>query len=210
MPQQGPEWQKPEYEETVDPHNPPASVLRPSVRRSVVRTYVGGIVAVFAIVGVALIYWAATDSGGDEEIETLEPSAVGTAGDLRRDDSPGGDDPAPDSGTTRDEITDRGGAGGAQPLPGIATTAPVTKLAALFEESPQAVAGRRIDLQDVDVETTQGRNFWIRDGDARVAVVAPQGSPEVRAGHRVTVSGNVEPDGNGSVRLRATRVTVKE
>lgn len=200
----------PRYEETTDPRNPPSSVLRPAARRSAVWTYVGGITAVFLIVAAVFAYRAVTDGAGDSELDAPEGSAVGTSGDPgRTDPSPGGFDPAPDRDSTRDELEFKGvGEEPQGPMPGL-TAAPLTELGAMLESSPDAVAGRRIDIRDVEVERTDGNTLVIRDGDRRVSVVAPDGSPTVRPGQRIDVSGTVEPDGRGSARIRATRVHVE-
>jgi len=53
------DWARPErYEDTVDPHNPPNSVLQPNVGSTALWAYLGPIVALFIIIGIALIYWA--------------------------------------------------------------------------------------------------------------------------------------------------------
>jgi hypothetical protein len=198
----------PEYSETTDPRNPPNSVLRPAARRSAVWTYVGGIAAVFLIVAAVLAYRSVTGAGGDSELDVTQPSTTGTSGDDP--DSPGGFDPVPEPDSTRDEIEFRGGGTEPQgPMPGLSTSTPLTELGAMLEESPQSLAGRRIDVQDVEVESVQGSTLVVRDGDARVSVVAPGGTPEARAGQRVNVSGTVEPDGRGRARIRATRVDVR-
>jgi hypothetical protein len=201
----------PQYSETTDPRNPPNSVLRPAARRSALWTYVGGIAAVFLIVAAVLAYRLVTGAGGDSELDVTQPSITGTSGDDNADpDSPGGFDPAPEPDSTRDEIEFRGGGTEPQgPMPGLSTSTPLTELGAMVEEPPQSVAGRRIDVQDVEVESVQGSTLMVRDGDARVSVVAPGGTPEARAGQRVNVSGTVEPDGRGRARIRATRVDVR-
>jgi hypothetical protein len=198
----------PEYSETTDPRNPPNSVLRPAARRSAVWTYVGGIAAVFLIVAAVLAYRSVTGAGGDSELDVTQPSTTGTSGDDP--DSPGGFDPVPEPDSTRDEIEFRGGGTEPQgPMPGLSTSTPLTELGAMLEESPQSLAGRRIDVQDVEVERVEGSTVVVRDGDARVTVVAPGGTPELRAGQRVNVSGTVEPDGRERARIRATRVDVR-
>jgi hypothetical protein len=202
----------PHYEETTDPRNPPSSVLRPAARRSAVWTYVGGIVVLFLIVTAALVYWGTGDRGGDPELDRAEQSAVGTGGEpIPEGDSPGGFDPQPRADSTRDELERRGAGERPQgPMPGLTSSAPLNELGSLFEDPASEVVGRRIDVRDVEVDgATQGNGFWIKDGDARAAVVAPGGTPAVRAGQHVDVSGTVESDGNDSVRIRATRVDVK-
>lgn len=200
---------EPRYSETTDPRNPPNSVLRPAARRSAVWTYVGGIVAVFLIVGAMFAYWSISDRGGDNELDVSQPSAVGTggSGEPARAETPGGFEPIPEPDSTRDEIEFRGGDERPQgPMPGLTASEPLTELGAMLDGSPQSVAGRRIDVRDVHVESVDGSTFVIRDGDARATVVAQGGAGDVRSGQRVNVSGTVEPDGSGSARIRATRV----
>lgn len=69
-----------------------------------------------------------------------------------------------------------------------------------------SVIGRPIDLHNIEVESVNGKTIWIKDGNARAAVIAPGDAPAVRAGQRISVSGNVEPDGHGGVHIRAERV----
>ncbi len=193
--------------ETTDPANPPNSVLQPAARSSAVRTYVGGIAAVFLIVAAVFAYWSVTDRGGDSELDR-EPSTVGTAGsDNSAEESPGGFDPVPEHDSTRDELEFRGATETAEGPAGLSTAEPLTELGGMLEERPQDVAGRRIDVQDVDVESAEGNTFVIRDGEARASVIGS--STAVRPGQQVNVSGTVEPDGSGSSRIRATRVVVK-
>ena len=44
-------------DEIDDPTNPPNVLLRPENRRAALWSYLGPVIALFAIVGVALIYW---------------------------------------------------------------------------------------------------------------------------------------------------------
>ena len=201
---------EPRYHETSDPQNPPKSVLKPAARRSAVWAYVGGIAVVFLIVAAMYAYQSSTTSPrGDSELDVTEPTSVGTGGQPSNEDSPGGFDPAPDRETTESELEFRGATGESQgPMPGLTNAEPLTELGAMLEDSPQTVAGRRIDVQDVNVESVDGNTIVIRDGDARASVVT-SGASEVRAGQRVDVSGTVEPDGQGSARIRATRVNAR-
>jgi hypothetical protein len=129
---------------------------------------------------------------------------------MPREGTPGGFDPAGRFGDTRDEIEFRGGGESPQgPNPGLGTTAAVTRLDALTGDSARSMAGRRVKVEDVEVEKADGPAFWIRDGDASVAVQAAGGSPTVRAGQHVDVEGTVEAAGNETVRIRASRIDVK-
>lgn len=202
----------PRYGETNEPQNPPNSVLQPAARRGAVWTYVGGIAVVFLIVAAVFAYRATTEGTGDSELDLSEPATIGTAGgSAPREASPGGFDPVPDHDTTREELEFRGAGEQPQgPMPGLGASEPLTELGAMLDGPPRSVAGRRIDVRDVDVESVAGGNtFVIKDGDARVSVVAPGAAPPVRAGQRVDVSGTVEADGGGSARIRATQVTVR-
>jgi hypothetical protein len=192
------------------PAHPPYSVTRPAVRRAALFTYLGGIVVVFLIVAAAFMYWAASDRrvapSGPPEAD-----AIGTSGDrMPREGTPGGFDPGPDPSSTRSEIEFRGGGEPPQgTMPGLRTTAPLTRLSAMREGSPQSLAGRRIELDNVEVEKADGGTFWIRDGDATATVITPGDMPTVRAGQRVDVTGTVEADGGSGLRIRATRIDVK-
>jgi hypothetical protein len=213
MPQQGTSGEPPErrYDEAMEPQNPPNSVVNPEVRKTAVWTYLGIIVAVFAVVGVALLYWTATDQRVTPEGERSErdPSAIGTSGErMPRENTPGGFNPDRTPGDTRSELEFRGAGEPRQgPTPGLDAQA-LTRLGAMREGTPQSLEGRRIDLTNVLVERADGGAFWVRDGDATSAVIAPGGSPTVRAGQRVNLSGSLEQDG-GQLRIRATRIEVK-
>lgn len=180
-----------DYEETVDPKNPPNSVLRPQVRTATVSTFVGGIVIFFLIVGAALVYWSMSNRRLDPDPGRREAQAeadsVGT-----------GFNPEPRPGSTRDELEYRGGSGaGDRP----------DALGSILEDAPATVIGRRVSFRDVSVTTAEGSTFWIHDGDAKVQVV--QSGTTVRDGQKVDVSGVVESDGRAGVRIKADRVSVR-
>jgi hypothetical protein len=196
------------YEDTTNPRNPPQSVADPAVRRAAFWSYVGPLAALFIVIGIALIYWAnrgPVDSEGPDQIGTTgeQQDTVGDSG------TSGGFDPQSRPDSTADELERRGADGSSQgPMPGLTAGMPLNELGSLFEGESRTVVGRRIDVQDVNVtDAGDGRTFWIQDGNARVAVLAPPDGPAVRSGSTVDVSGVVEPDGQGSVRIRATRVT---
>lgn len=188
-----------EYEETVDPKNPPNSVLRPEVRGAAVGTFVGGIIVFFLIVAVALVYWTSSDRRIDPDPGNRDPAAategdeVGTVGET----TAGGQDPAPRPDSTRQELEYRGSGG---------PTAAITEIDAVLVDTPATVIGRRVDFHDVDVATTHAGGFWIHDGNAKVEVVSPDGTPSVRTGQAVNVNGTVESNGRGGIRIRAERV----
>lgn len=195
--------------ETTAPQNPPNAVLQRSARRSAVRTFVGGIALVFLIVAAVYAYRALSNSTGDPELDRSEPSSVGTTGEPAED-SPGGFDPAPGRDSTASELEFRGAGEQPQgPGPGLTRSEPLTELTSMLAGRPEEMAGRRIDLQDVEVQDVAGDAFVVRDGDARASVIAAPGGPRLSAGQRIDVSGTVEPDGQGNAWIRATRVNVR-
>lgn len=201
------------YEETTDPKNPPNSVLNASVRRTALRSYLGPLVVFFLVVGIGLIYWANRPplvSGADDrgEIGTtggdVSNDIIGERG--NRDDTPGGIDPGPRPDSTADELRSRGVDQPAKPSPGLRPETMLTGLA-MLEGEPKDLTGRRIDLRNVDVVDARGASqFWVQDGNHKAEVTAPRRGPAVKSGSRVNVSGVVEEDGRGGVRIRAERV----
>jgi hypothetical protein len=190
------------YEDTMDPRNPPNSVVNPRTQRAALRVYLLPLVAFFLVAGLGLIYWA-----NRSPVTTDSPAEIGTTGEGQdvvgergnREDTPGGFDPAARPGSTAEEIEFRGGG------------APLNELGSALEDEPRTVIGRRIDVRDVTVaEVRDAGQFWVQDGNAKVAVSAPGSGPAVQAGHRVNLSGVVEGDGQGGVRIRASRVTTSE
>ena len=200
------------YDETEEPQNPPNSVVQPGAGRMAVATYVGGIALFFVIAAAAFLFWSAsgarTAPGGSAQ---TDPSAVGTSGErMAREDTPGGFDPAGRPDDTQDEIAFKGGGEPPQgPNPGLSTTAAITELDDLSGDSARTMTGRRVKLENVEVEKADGPAFWLRDGDTSVAVQAAGGSPTVKAGQRVNVEGTVEAAGKDTVRIRASRIDVK-
>ena len=204
------------YEETTDPKNPPNSVINPAVRRTAVRSYLGPLVVFFLVVAIGLLYWAnrgplATDSQDEQQIGTSGDSAdgadvIGERG--NRDDTPGGRNPAPRPDSTADELRTRGVDQPSVELPGTNPSAMLTGLT-LLEGEPKDLAGRRIDLRNVEVFNARGASqFWVQEGNNKVEVTAPRNGPAVKDGAKVDVSGVVEEDGRGGVRIRAERVEI--
>jgi hypothetical protein len=176
--------QTPERYETTDPKNPPYSVTNKAVRSAALVSYLGPLVALFIVVGLALVYWA----NRGPVYDGVEDGRIGTTGSAG---TPGGFDPAPRPDSTRDELESRG----------VNTDHTLTNL--------HQMVGQRIDVADATVTDAQGPTmFWIEKDGAKAAVSAPQGGPAVRNGQDVTVSGVVESDGQGGARIRATRVSV--
>ena len=213
MPQSGNhDHTPPRYEDTEAPQNPPNSVLQSSARSGALTVYVGGIVALFVIVGAALFIRSATSHLGDTEIEQPADVAVGTSGQPTAEQPGlGGFNPQPDHDDTRGEIEFRGEL---SPAPGPSGPAPADAQAlnelGSLRGSPASVVGRTIDVRDLNVERPiENQTLWVRDGDARVEVVVPAGTGEVRVDQRVSVRGVVEADGKGGVRIRATAVNVQ-
>jgi uncharacterized protein YdeI (BOF family) len=202
MAQQGTSGEPPEYNETVDPENPPTAVTRPAVRRTAVWVFLGGITAVFLLVAAAFVYRSAMGPVPPAD-EVGDPSAVGTVGE----ETAGGGDPARDRDDPQDELEFRGAGEPPQgPMPGLA--APLTRVGAVLDASPRTVTGRRVEIENVIVERAEGTMFWIRDGDNRIAVIVPGDTATVRPGQRINLHGTVEADDRG-VRIRATRVDVR-
>jgi hypothetical protein len=205
------------YEETTDPKNPPNSVINPEVRRTAFRSYLGPLVVFFIVAGIGLLYWAnrppliSGANDGRQEIGTAgttndRADVVGERG--NSDDTPAGRDPASRPDSTADELRDRGVTQSGQPLPGLRRDTMLTRLA-MLEGEPSEMVGRRIDLRNVNVaEASNGSQFWIQDGNAKAEVTAPRGGPAVKNGSKVNVSGVVEEDGRGGVRIRAERIEV--
>jgi len=204
-----------QYEETTDPKNPPNSVVNPQVRSAALRSYLGPLVVLVVIVGLALLYWA---NRGPVMPNPDNPYLVGTTGDPddRLDvvgergnrDTPGGFDPAPRPDNTAEELKYRGTDQPPVQLPGLRRGLLITGLA-MLEGEPKDLVGRRVDVKNVNVFDAQERShFWIQDGNVKAEVTAPRGGPAVQNGSRVNVTGTVEEDGRGGVRIRADRVDV--
>jgi hypothetical protein len=90
-----------QYGETFDPKNPPNSVLRPEVRKAAFWAYIGPLIIIVVVLGIALLYWSTRDNTGD----TTEPT-VGTSGENP---GQGGTNPDPTPDSTKDETEYRGG-----------------------------------------------------------------------------------------------------
>ncbi len=206
MTQQGTSGTPPErrYDDTHDPTNPPRAVLNPRVRSIPLYTFLGGILVVFAVIGIVLLYVRTSDR--QAEPGPAEPgAAVGTAGDRL----PGGVEPRPTPGTTQDELAFRGvdDARPQGPIPPLATTDAVTRVDAF--DDPGTVAGRRVELENALVDAREGDTIWLREGTTRVAVAVPSGTPAIETGMRVDISGVVETTDDTRTRIRATNVSVR-
>jgi hypothetical protein len=209
------EGQTPErYEDTVNPRNPPNSVTNNAVRSTALKSYLGPLVVLFIVVGLALVYWA----NRGPVYDGVEEGRVGTTGDTEVDaigerggagvDTPGGFEPAGRPDSTRDELEARGVGSPDADLPGLVAGNTLSDLRQMLNGDPKTMLGRRVDVSDARVIDAQSATmFWIQKDDAKVAVSAPQNGTAPRNGDEVTISGIVEPNGQGGVRIRATRVT---
>jgi hypothetical protein len=193
----------PQYDETNAPQNPPNSMVNPTARTAWWTSSVG-ILAIVSLIVVAGFGWVLIQRELGRGGRTPDSGTIGTSGTVR-DERPGGFDPSPDLGSTRDELEFRGV--GQRPqgsMPGLNTDDDVTEAG----EAKNAPAGSRVRLMNVAVDRADGDTFWIRAGDTTLAVVAPGGTPTVRAGQQVNVTGTIEATG-GTRRIRASRIDVR-
>ena len=70
------DWRETERDETVDPRNPPNSVLNRTVRTYALWTYLGPLIVFALVMACAFLYW---NWRGPDSKEMLNP-AVGTTG----------------------------------------------------------------------------------------------------------------------------------
>lgn len=191
----------PHYEETTAPQNPPNSMVNPTARTTWWGSSVGILAIVFLIV-LAGFGWVLVQRELGKGGRTPDSETIGTSGAVR--DTPGGFDPAPNPSSTRDELEFRGVGDRPQgPMPGL-NADDITDAGAV----KNAAAGSRVRLTNVAVERADGDTFWIRAGDATLAVITPGGTPTVRAGQQVNVTGTIEASGE-TRRIRASRIDVK-
>jgi hypothetical protein len=71
------------------------------------------------------------------------------------------------------------------------------------------MSGRRVNIDDAKVDSASGNVLWLRADDRKFAVVTPEGTPAVKAGSKVAVTGRIEADDAGAPRIVADRVTAK-
>ena len=181
----------PQYEETTAPQNPPNAIVNPEARSGWLASSVGVLAIVFLIVAAAFT-WVIVQRELGKGGRQPESATVGTSGEIRRDNSPGGFNPTPRPSDTRDELEFRGSSDSISSA----------------RDLDNAASGSSVTLRGVAVERTDGNTFWVRAGDDSLAVIVPGGTPTVRAGQRVNVSGIVEMSGNAK-RIRASRIDVK-
>lgn len=105
------ERQDTQPEETEHPRNPPNAVVNQRARSQAFWSYMGPLIALFAILAVALIYWMGRGPG--REPGNSSPSPIGTSG-AQGEPTPspnfesGGQDPRPHPSTTREELERKG------------------------------------------------------------------------------------------------------
>ena len=182
-------------EELTDPHNPPHSLLRPQARSAALWSYLGPVVAFFAVAGIALFYWASRGPSNDRTVD--DDQAIGTVGRQL----PGGFDPQPEFSSAREEIEHRGGTAESTAPP--ASTAAVTTISSVLTTDPNMP--QRVRLEDVTVDRVDGGTFWVKQGESRIAVVGPRDGRSPAQGDEVTVHGMTERDDSGAIRIRADR-----
>jgi hypothetical protein len=188
--------------ELNDPKNPPQSVLRPEARRAALMSYLGPVVVLFAIVGIALIYWS--NRGPVLPDERDERSAVGTTGSA----TAGGTDPRPHFGKTSDEIEYRG-SDERQP-DASRKVDPAATLTRLDTVRSIGTAGRPVEIDSAEVTSVDKDVLWVTGDGARVAVLAPEGAKALKAGAHVRITGTTALDRRGDIGIRASRVEEKE
>ena len=188
MPEERNVWRDPKSEQPNNPENPPQVLLRPEVRRAALMSYLGPVIALFVIIGLALIYWA---NRGPVEPDPNDrvADAIGTIGGR----SAGGFDPTPDFDRTRDELAYRGG---------NATLTSVSDVIAATR------GGRLVELNGAEVVSIDANVLQIGDGDARVRVIVTEGTQGVKAGDRVDLSGVTEQSDSG-MQIRAKNIRAK-
>jgi len=202
MPDEHNDWRTADQShELKDPKNPPQSVLRPEARRAALMSYLGPVVVLFAVVGIALIYWSNRGPVLPDERDARE--AVGTAGSA----TPGGTDPGPRFGKTSDEFEHRGAADeGRNVSRGIDPAATLTRL---DKVSSTAAAGRPVEIEDAEIVSVDKDVLWVADNETFVAVLAPQSGKALKAGAHVRITGTTELDQHGNLRIRASRLEEK-
>ena len=174
-------------DQITDPRNPPEVLLKPAARRAAVWSYLGPVVALFVIAGVAMLYWV--NRGPVPNDARTDDAAIGTVGR----DSPGGGDPKGAFKSTEDELKYRGA-----PDADEGTIRSIESV-----RTADGSSARRVMLDRVTVDAVDGSTTWIKDGSDRIAVVTDS-APGVTSGDAASVSGTTERDGQGNVRIRGT------
>jgi hypothetical protein len=149
-------------------------------------------VVLIVVMIVAVSYWAGRDPTKPPDQQEKKESITSD------EPTPGGFNPQPRFGSTEDELKYRGA--GSQGTSG--TLEAITRI----RDASAAEAGRRINVIAEVGEAPGADRFWIQDGTDRVEVLAPAGTPAVRMGDRVSVTGVIELE-KGTRRIRAERVS---
>jgi hypothetical protein len=188
------------------PKDPPDSVMNSRVRRAALWTYLGPLLGAIAVIAVMIFYLATRPPDrqtSDENVWTV----TGTSGS-----QPGGHSPDPVPATPEKEIEERGVVELSEaPSPNLRRELMLTDLSNLLGARREQMIGRHVDVRGVEVvEVKDATNFVVRQGDAKVAVVAPDGSSAVRKGQRVNIVGTVERDASRGIRVQASRVDVHD
>ena len=193
------EWKTPASEDPDNPKNPPNSLLRKDTRRTAVMSYVGPVVALFVIAGIALIYWANRPAGVDPN--ERDRDAVGTGGQAQ---SPGGFDPQPSFKGTNDELEHRGV--GDKPDSHTPDIDPAETLTSVGRVIGTEASGKQVTLEDVEVVSASEGHVWVRDEDAQVQITAPQGVATLKPGMHVDIVGSTERGADNVITIRATEI----
>ena len=80
-----------QYGETVDPKNPPNSVLQPEVRKATFWAYIGPLIIIVVVLGIALLYWSTRDANARQHDRAHRRH-------VRRESGPGRIQSRPDAG----------------------------------------------------------------------------------------------------------------
>jgi hypothetical protein len=181
-----------------NPKNPPQSLLRREVRRFALMSYLGPLVVLVVVVGIALIYWANRSQAPPQDVQDKEIESTGTSGF-----QPDGGGARPKFDTTADELKFKGSSLNA----GAAQSGRAVTLTEIDRVAAAKTGGQRVSLPLVEVSDVENGSFWIHDGNNRVAVIAPD-RVQVKDGQHVSVDGITEVDPSGGVRVRASHVEV--
>jgi hypothetical protein len=95
-----------------DPHDPPEAVANRRVRRAALWTYLGPIVIIALVLGIAMLFWTGHQPWHARNDRT--PNSIGTTGTEPKDENlanypqSGGGDPARRPSSTADELKQKG------------------------------------------------------------------------------------------------------
>jgi hypothetical protein len=180
-------------------------MVNPDARTGWLASSLGVLAIVFLIVG-GVFAWVLVERQLGKGGRTPDSQTIGTSGNIR-DNTPGGFNPTPAPDTTRDELEFRGIPD--EPEPQSAAQGPSEDYVTDASEAQNAAAGSRVRLTNVAVDRADGGTFWIRAGDTTLMVIAAGGTPTVRGGQQVNVTGTIDVTAGGTRRIRASRIDVK-